>query len=1016
VMASLFYRQPRLLAVAVLLIIAAGLNAFFAIPRLEDPILRRRVGIVTTPFPGATVEQVDLLVSRPLSTAVDQLTETETIEATSRAHASTLMVELSESVNDVEPAWSLVREQLRQARDDLPASCGDPTLEVLPIKACAAIVAIHTPNGEGLDPLTAAPFVTELQDRLRRLAGTESVEVFGGITPTIEVQLPVEQLIGTGLTLNAIAEQIEQATATSQSDAFKLDEGSRSLTFPAAVDTPTSLSELQIQLPSGGTVPLADLAVIKRTVGRNRSDVALMDQTSAIVLAINVEDGQRLDVWHPRFESLLTNFNKQLPETLVAETLFAQQPFVQSRLLYLTQNFLFAAIAVLAVTWVMMGGRSSVIVAAALPLSVLLSLFGLWILRIPIQQISVTGLVIALGLLIDNAIVVVEEFRRRSTDGETITNAMEGTIRHLGLPLFASTLTTTVAFLPIAMLPGPSGEFVSSMAISVILAINASLLVSLTLVPAGIAIWMNRSPQPVERSDGIQSHRLSRLFRTTVAQAYNRPLRALICVVPITVAGYMLLPELPKQFFPPSDRDQLVIEFELSADTPLEQTAAFAAQINKELAVFDEISEVAWFIGRSAPTFYYNVIPSRRQTPYYAQGWIDVATGVDPVAFSVALQKQLDASFQSARTLVRPLGQGPPVEAPIEIQLQGPEWSTLQQLSERLRLICSRVPGIIHTAAPLEKTISTINFKIDGPAAERLNTTPADIVNQLNALAHGVDAGAIIENVSTVPVRVVLSETERLDLQQLLEIPLLGNSIDTGSPVPVSQLVQAERTSAPEAFTRDNGLKSTSVKCYVAADKLAADVQKDLEERLLREGFQLPNGYSASFAGENTARSGAINDLMTHMVWLAGIAAATLLMAFRSFRLVLIIAAVAAIAFSICPLVLAATGLPLGFMAILGGMGLMGIAVNDAIVVVAALQASRADRDSRINAVVGCTRHVLSTTFTTIAGFLPLILYGGAFWQPLAITISCGIAVATLLSLYVVPSAYALLNPVAHKS
>ncbi|MFN3159018.1 MAG: efflux RND transporter permease subunit [Rubinisphaera brasiliensis] len=1016
--ATMLYRRPRLLIVAVLLITAAGLNAFFALPRLEDPVLRKRVGIATVRCPGLNADEIDQQVALPLSTGVAEIAEIKQTRTASRPHVCSMMIELADEVTAVEPVWSLVREQLQQTISQFPHEAQHPGLEVLPIKASAAVVAIRPREGKQADPALIRSFLRELEDRLQAVPGTESISVYGNTPPTISVQISVEKLLETGLTPAGVAEQLRSYTTGGFSETTTISGENAAISIPAELTSFASLPNQLIQLPDGSGIPLASLASITREFDTEIDELSLVDGTSTSVLAVNVQDGQRLDVWHPRFEESLAEFRSLLPESLTVELLFAQQPFVRARLLNLAQNFLIAAAAVLLVTLLMMGSRSALVVATALPLAVLISLFAMWVLAIPIQQISVTGLVIALGLLIDNAIVVVEDFRARHAARDSPAEAISHTVGHLGMPLFASTMTTTVAFLPIALLPGPSGEFVSSMAVSVILAINASLVISLTLIPAILALWVQNSPSSRRVFAGVRSRYFARGFQYTLGLAMRFPWLVLIVVAPITALGYTWLPQLPKQFFPPSDRHQIVLELELPAGTSLNETAEAANHLRELVIDQPEVNRVHWFVGQSAPTFYYNVIPSRRNAPNYAQGWADVSSGTDVNELARKLQLDLRNRFPEGRVLARPLGQGPPIEAPVEVELQGPDWTELQSLANELRRICSQVPAIIYTSSSVGETLAHVDFDIDEAAASQSGISSEAIIQQLITLPNGADAGQLFELGEGIPVRVSIPADERSTLQQMLDMPAWKTESDPALPrnapnrfVPLAEVVETGWSASPALRVRSDGRKIATIQAYIAPGTLAADVQEQLEKQLQIAGFSVPPGYSAAFRGETAARSSAIRDLTTHIVWLAGLAAASMLFAFRSFRMVFVVAGVAAISFSICPLVLAANQLPLGFMAILGGMGLMGIAVNDAIVVVAALQSCSDEREARVQAVAGCARHVLTTTLTTIAGFVPLILYGGDFWQPLAITISCGVAMATVLSLYVVPSAYAMLMP-----
>ena len=482
---------------------------------------------------------------------------------------------------------------------------------------------------------------------------------------------------------------------------------------------------------------MGDIATIRKSVASPDS-IALIDGQPAVVVAALADEDVRIDHWAERWRAAVDDFRKSMPEEISVKLIFSQSRYVEQRLEGLLWNLCQSMLAVIVVVLVLMGWRSTIIVSAALPLSAFIVLAGLRVLGIPIHQMSVTGLIIALGLLIDNAIVIVEEVRSRIWAGMSRSQAIIDGVRHLRTPLFGSTFTTTLAFAPIALLPGPPGEFVGSIAVSVILAINASFLLAMTVVPALTAMLQGSTDRRGLFSYGLSSRWVERIYAGSLDAALRWPWAGVLVGVALPAGGFYLLSQLPLQFFPPSNRDQIQIEIELPARATLAQTQATAEAVRRVVLRHPDVQSLHWFLGQSAPTFFYNVVPRRRAAPYYGQALVGLDAAADPLQVVRQLQTNLDDGFANCRVLVRQLDQGPPFDAPIEIRLRGPDLARLQQLGSQLRLIASQTPDVIHMRSDLQETRPKLAVHIDSQESRLAGLSQTDIARQLYASLEGV--------------------------------------------------------------------------------------------------------------------------------------------------------------------------------------------------------------------------------------------------------------------------------------
>lgn len=1009
--AALFHSRPRLLILSLFLIIVAGLSSVSVLPRLEDPEIRQRWALVLTPFPGADAARVEALVAEPIEDELLELAEVKEIITNARPGIAVSRVILKDSVAEVDAVWSRVRDELSDVAPRLPRGAADPELKTSGLRT-ATMIAGLTWTGDG--PVSYGilnRLAEDLEAAMRRVPATQFTELHGTPREEILVEVDERRLSGLGLGATELAAIIARHDA--KVSAGRLRDSRRSLLIEVAgeFDTLERIRGLPVALgEEGRTVPLGELAKVTKTVATPPSELALIDGCAGVTVSARMEPSARVDQWSETQRRVLAEFRRRLPRGITLETVFDQSTYTDTRLAALQGNLVLGGLFVVLIVFLMMGWRSALLVGSALPLATLMVLRGMQMLGLPIHQMSVTGLILALGLLIDNAIVIVDEVHERRREGRSATTAISAAVRHLAVPLFGSTLTTVLAFMPIVLLPGGAGEFVGSIAVTVSLALTSSLFLALTIIPALAGFMPEVEPGGPRRfwRDGLSSASLGRAWSEALALLFRRPIIGVVAASALPLFGFFVSRELPEQFFPPAERDQIQVALYLPRQASIERTREVALQARAQMLEHAEVEAVHWFLGRNAPMFYYNLVPGQDGSAFYAQALVQLRSAEGSGALIRRLQRELDAALPEVQALVLQLEQGPPFAAPIELRILGPDLDVLEELGERARARLSRIPGVVHTRETLAEGVPKLRVALDERRARLLGLDPVSVAGQLEASLEGLRAGSVLEATEDLPVRVRLRGRNREAASAVASLDLVTA---TGGPVPLAGLaslsVEAERSVVP----RYNGRRCNTVLGYLAAGTLPATVQapfaRDLEAEL-----ELPAGYSIEFGGEAAERNNAVGNLMANVSVLMVLMVATLVLSFRSFRMAGIIGVVALFSVGLGLGSLWVAGYPFGFMAIVGTMGLIGVAINDAIVVLAAIrddpEAREGDRDAVRRVVVRSTRHVLSTTVTTVAGFTPLLLDGGGFWPPLAVCIAGGVAGATLLALTFVPSAYLL--------
>lgn len=1043
-----FFTHVRLLILTILLILGWGFSSYQGLPRQEDPELVSRSAIVTTAFPGASAERVEALVTTVLEAEIAEIEEVEVLASTSRVGFSSLSIELVDTVQDAQPIWSKVRDEMDDAAAQFPAGAAEPELDETTVKAYTLIASLTWNLPDAPNYAVLRRYAEELAVIMRGVDGTEAVEFFGRPDEEILVEIEAAELVGVGLSPQQLAHQISLSDAKVSAGQLRSLEQTVAIELESELETLEQIRQIPIQSGGGQFTRLSDIARVDRGVRYPLTDQAIVSGKPAVVVAVMMKSGLRIDQWAAKIHREMNAFSDRVPAGVSLDILFDQSGYVANRISALLLNLLIGVGLVVAVTLVSMGWRSAITVGAALPLSIFAVFGWMSIFGVPIHQMSVTGLIIALGLLIDNAIVVVDEIQMEMQHGEAPLQAVTKTVKYLQVPLFASTLTTVMTFLPIYLLPGAAGEFVGSISLNVILSLVSSLTISLTVIAALAGRMLGNSRHTYEQiiacqpsaaaqsaaasqlsmrdrlvmalmkpgawwNDGLTIPRLGRPYRWSIGRVVARPRLAISLALSIPLLGFILAQTLDNQFFPLLDRDQFQVEVEFTAQTAIEKTERQVMEAREAILAHDNVADVHWFVGESAPRFYYNLTGGRQNQAYYAQAMVQLKSNEGVETLVRKLQGELDTLLPAARIIVQKFQQGPPFSAPVEMRIYGPDLTELRRLGLAVREMMTTLPHVIQVRDDLSEGRPKLGLTLDNEQVQQAGLNNTELAQQLAAYSEGVTGGAILESTENLPVRVRLTHKQGADLQALDSLDLRPEQAQDRAFRPTSALGEFDLVPELASIARREEQRVNTVQAFITAGVLPDTVLIALQEKLAAENFELPPGYRYEFGGEFAERQTAVGNLLLYLPVLGLVMMAALVLSLGSFRQAGIIAAVAVASIGMALFSLKVFGSLLGFMAIVGTMGLIGIAINDSIVVLSAFNEdpqARAGEPKAVQAVlIKCTRHVATTTVTTITGFIPLLADGDPFWRPLAIAIAGGIGGSSLLALYFVPAAYILL-------
>jgi len=1008
-MDTLFFRQPRLVILTLMIILSAGLSSLVSIGRQEDPTITNIFATITTVFPGADPARVEALVTAKIETQLRTIPEIAEVSSTSATAISVVSVELVETVPPemIEQLWAQVRDAVDEAQRDFPPGVLEPDFNSDGAGGYAAIFALTLPDGFSLT--RAAREAEALADALRRVPGTSLVDLHGLPEEEVLVTLHPDRIAALGLTADAVSDAIRAADAKVQAGRLRGDETDLVLGITGEITSLDRLRAVVLREDAGGRVTLlGDVADITRGPRLPLAEAALFQGQPAILVSAQLGEGLQVDRWMTDVRAAVAAQASDLPWGLAVETVFDQSRYTAERLSAVGVNMAQGVVLVVIVLFVTLGWRAALIVAMVLPVVTLASLATLNALGVPIHQMSVTGLIVALGLLVDAAIVMTDEVGQRLRAGLSRLEAVGKSVRRLTMPLLASTVTTILSFLPLLLLPGPSGDFVGSIATAVIVMLVWSFVVAITITPALSGLWLRQG-------DGAPAYPglTMRIFRALLTLSMANPVRTVALSLVLPVLGFLSLPLLTPQFFPGVDRDQFHIEVDLPPGTGIAETLRLVNEIDATLAAEEGIADVAWVVGRSAPAFYYNMVGDRDQAPAYAQGLIRTDSPAATDRLLARLQASLPPRFTQVRFVIRGLTQGPPVNAPVELRLVGQDIDALRQAGDQLRAYLARVSSVAMVRTGIAGGAPKLTLAVDEARARLLGLDLGQVARQMEAGLEGVTGGSLLEGTEELPVRVRLGAGLRGDPVAIGDMPILppgaAQIAATGAfpAVPLSTLGTLRLEPSESTINRLNGERVNDVQAYLMPGVLPAVALAEAMALMEAEGYVPPQGIRLQIGGDSDERDSTVQALVAPLGLIITLSIAVVVITFNSFRLTLIAFAVAGLSAGLSILSLAVFSYPFGINAIIGVIGSIGVSINAALIVLSALQedarASAGDRAAMVDVVAGSSRHIVSTTVTTVGGFLPLILGGGGFWPPFAMSIAGGVALSVILAFAFTP-------------
>ncbi|MCT4627862.1 efflux RND transporter permease subunit [Halodesulfovibrio sp.] len=992
------------------IIAVAGVITLATIPRQEDPDFIVRTAVVTTQFPGASPQKVEELVTDKLEEKIREMGEIDYLESQSLTGLSIIEVNIQESIRNVAPVWQKLRNKVDDARPFLPSEASVPFVNDEFGDVFGFLIAL---TSDGFTYREMKDEVDIIRNKILRFNKVSKVEFWGEQEERIFIEFSNARFAELGISPFALASVIQAQNIIKPSGQVYDDPERINIRSTGEFNNVDDIRNLSLRFPGGKeSVALSDLTDIKRGFVDPPTIMVQYNGKPAILLAVSMKVGNNIIELGRELKGLLKEINAELPAGLNLEMAIYTPEYVQTSifdfLINLAQAFFFVIIIML----LFAGFRVGIICGALVPMAMLTALIFMPFFDVMLERISIAAMIIALGILVDNGVVVSENILVKMGAGEDREKAVFSTAKELAFPLLAASLTTIFAFLPIPLAPSSAGEYCVSLFVVISLTLVASWMLSMTMVPMMCYYLL----KPEQKKESFSS-KIYNAYRTLLTYALRQRLITLLIVFGafgLAMAGFRMVPNI---FFPPNERGQFMIDFWQPYGTDIRATGRRYNKLEQFLMKQDEFESVLTFVGTGGPRWYLP-LDLEQQNENLATLIVNIDSFEHLDSFMEKTEHELVENFPDTRFRLKKMMLGPPAGASIELRVAGDKIETLYNLREQIGKILEAQEGVTVVWDDWGEWTKEFVINVNQDRARRAGLSSQDIAMSMQMQMSELHVSDFRDGDTVIPI-VLRSDDDYRD--QASKIPGMNvYSYAEKLSAPLAQVASAYFIWQPSNVRRRDEVRTMTVMADVVG-RYASDVLRDIQPELnaLMESDKWPLNYSLEVGGEDEESRKAQTALMANMPLAMGLLILVLVTQFNSVRKPLIILlTLPPMMIGVAPGMLL-TGQPFGFMPLLGLISLLGIIVNNAIMLIDRIDVlSRKNidiRDALILSGLQRSRPIIMTTITTIVGLVPLIISGGGMWRPMAVLMVSGLTVASGLTLVLCPVLYSTLYRISFK-
>lgn len=1004
------------------LLMVFGVMSYFSLPAREDPKLTIREAVVVIPYPGMGAERVDTLITRPVAEAIQSIPEMKEVRATSMEGQSIIHAEVDFGYPDLEQIWDELRSKVEEVSGELPEGAMTPIINDEFGDVSVITLALQS---DEYDMFELGDLAEHVREQIYTIDGTNKVDILGRPQERVYVEMSNATQAQLGVSLNVIAQQLQAQNIVIPGGAVETQ--SRSLTIEPSgnFETLSDIENALIRLPQGNTVRLGDYADVERTLDDPPGNRAYFNSDPAIIFAISMNPDISVLNYSETAVGTIDQIRRSLPAGVELNRVTYQAEPVEEAVYGVSINVLQTLVIVLAVVILFLGLRTGLIVGSIVPAVVLTTLALMGFFEIRIQRMSLATIVIALGLLVDNGIVIAEDYKNRIGEGVDRRDAVGQTVRELAIPLLSSTVTTILVFLPLMLAADGSGEYTRSIAQVILISLSASWFIAMLVTPV-LCYWFAKPES--EEKENWRKRNIDKGF-TYTREKYESILKWALAkkaiflgsiVAAFLIAGFAMS-TIEQEFFPQSDRPEVLVYADLPVGTSSAKTDDTMAAISRfvgDKERYPDVETVAAYSSFGGPRFVLSLAPV---DPAPNRGFM-VVRAVDAEArdrYVKEFRRDLAAEFPDTRLRISSMFLGPSDTAILQGQVRGPDNETLIRAGDRLKEIFKSIPGTIDVFSDWENPSTQLDVTVNQAAARLAGVTSTDVANALSTYFAGRPINVFRDGDDNIPIVLRGADRERIDparVQSLVIYPREG-----GEAVSLGEVARISYVPQPGRIQSEDLIKTLTIEgrpLNTTPEDMIAQIQPAVDEL----EASLPPGHFIEWDGIIQQQQEGNEELFATFPAMLAMIIILLVFQFNELKragIVLLILPLSIIGAALGLILLRAS---FGFMVILGLFALIGILINNAIVLIDRIDIERAeiaDEDNDVDydkaahqAVISASlrrfRPIMMTMITTIVGLLPLIIAQDVLFYGMSAAIAGGLIVGTVLTLGVVPVLYSM--------
>ena len=1003
-------RHKSIIYYFIAVLLTFGIFSFTHMGRMEDPDFTMRTMVVGVSWPGASPQQMSDQVTDKLEEKLRDLPGVDYTKSFTDGSKSVIYINLKEDLpsNKIRPAWEEARNMINDEWKSLPSGVQGPSINDRFDDVYGTIYAL---SGDEFSYEEKRQQAEDLKRQLLSVPNVKKITLIGVQEKSLDVTINKDKLASYQVSTQQLLTALKQQSAMVPAGMVNTDTNNVYLRINGVFDSVDAVKNMPIRI-NNQTIRLGDIADVTMTYKDPSSPQFYYEGKPAIGIAISMDAGANNIEFGKAIDTKLKELKTTIPAGLSLDQVSNQPHIVKESIGDFSQSLFEAIAIVLLVSFASLGIRTGIVVALTIPVVVSTTFVLMYENGIYLHKVSLGALILALGLLVDDAIIVVEMMSVKLEEGFNHWRAATFAYESTAFPMLSGTLITCAGFLPLALAEGMVAEFTKSLSIVVFMALILSWIASVLVSPVlGYKIIENKAEKPElewTRRDHIM-HRLKTVFYARFESLLHWALGHHKAVLLLTLGAFILsllsFPLIKQEFFPSSTRNEIIVSMQFPQSSSIDYTQNQAKSLDALLKDNEHIDHFTTYVGEGSPRFVLTLEPELPRANFM-QTIIVTKSLEDRDALFKDLQDQLNDQYPSALINMQFVQIGPPSKYPVMLRVSGPDASEVKTIANDVKAKMQEDKDLHNIAFDWPDTEPVAQIHIDPDKARMLGINSYAVSLHLQSLLSGTKSGEYYEGNQTIPVTFRLSGNENHNLAALSSLPIqTGN----GSYVPLSQIATISMSQEEGIIWHRNMMPTISIHANVGPDVLGNAKTKEIYNKLAEYRQDLPTGYTIDLDGSAEKSVTAVQKLLMSMPIML-FAIMTILM-FQLKRIALMFMALFTAPLGLIGVVLALniTRTPLGFMAILGIIALSGMIIRNSIILLDQIEIHRAEGQSAREAIINSAtlrfRPIMLTAIAAILGMIPLM--GSVFWSPLAIAFSGGLLVATILTLIVLPVMYA---------